>query len=96
MACNTEPPPAQEKYLKLTEEPDERGIWWLDERVRRQMEASLDMDPQHLTFTVYQARPLRLTRAEVRQVGVYAIDLLCGKMQKLDCRNEPLRSGEPE
>ena len=67
MACNPEPPPAQEKYLKLTEEPDERGIWWLDERVRRQMEASLDMDPQHLTFTVYQARPLRLTRAEVRQ-----------------------------
>ena len=57
---------AQENYLRLTEEPEERGIWWLDERARRQMETVLDMDAQHLTFTVYEARPLRLSRAEVR------------------------------
>ena len=50
----------------MTEEPDERGIWWLDARARRQMAETLMLDPDHVTFTVYEARPLRLTHAEVR------------------------------
>ena len=30
------------------------------------MMENLRLDPEHLTFTVYEARPLRMTHAEVR------------------------------
>ncbi len=52
--------------MKLTEEPEQRGLWWLDARARRQMMDNLRLDPDYLTFTVYEARPLRMTHAEVR------------------------------
>ena len=59
----------QENYLKLTEEPEQRGVWWLDARARRQMMDNLRLDPDYVTFTVYEARPLRMTHAEVRALA---------------------------
>ena len=64
-ACNTKNG-RQENYLKLTEEPDQRGVWWLHARARRQLMDNMRMDPNYVTFTVDEARPLRLTHAEVR------------------------------
>ena len=74
----------QENYLKLTEEPDERGIWWLDERAKSQMESALEMDAQYLTFTVYEARPLRLSRVEVRP-GIRCPCCRCDSQTRVDC-----------
>ena len=56
----------QEKYLAMVEEPAEEGEWWLDERTRTAAEKALNLS-DHLTFTVYEARPLRLSRAQARR-----------------------------
>ena len=54
----------QEKYLRMVEEPEEEAEWWLDARTRAAAEKALNLS-ENLTFTVYEARPLRLTRSQV-------------------------------
>ena len=56
---------AQEKYLRMVEEPTEEAEWWLDARTRAAAEKALNLS-EYLTFTVYEARPLRLSRVQVR------------------------------
>ena len=52
----------------MVEEPAVEAEWWLDSRTRAAAEKALNLS-EHLTFTVYEARPLRLTRMQVRGVS---------------------------
>ena len=49
----------------MVEEPTEEPEWWLDARTRAAAEKALNLS-EFLTFTVYEARPLRLSRVQVR------------------------------
>ncbi len=49
----------------MVEEPADDAEWWLDARTRATAEKALNLS-EFLTFTVYEARPLRLSRAQVR------------------------------
>ncbi len=48
----------------MVEEPSEDAEWWLDARTRAAAEKALNLS-ESLTFTVYEARPLRLSRVQV-------------------------------
>ena len=60
----------------MVDEPQEAEEWWMDARTRQVVEQALDLQ-ETLTITVYEARPLHLTRAQVGALSRCQLLNLC-------------------